>query len=105
MKCRILISIDEEVKNEAAEYIKTHENVCSFSGLVAQALQEYIHQDEKLQETLKETNIKLLLARQSFLTCKNLCHEMLEDCEANQDQIERWKKIVSQQEEIMRSLD
>lgn len=104
MKYRILISIDEELKNEAAEYIKTHESINSFSGLVVQSLQEYIHQGEKIQDALKETNIKLMLARQAFLACKNICEEMLEVYEGNQDKIDRWKKIVAQQEEIMESL-
>lgn len=97
MKQRVLLSIDQELRDNVARYIRTHKKPSSFSRLVALSLNEYMRPSEKEEVS----DHKILLARQSLLAWKNLCEDILETCGSiPQDKINQWKKVMDQQEEV-----
>ncbi len=108
MKTKTMLSIEEDLKNEADEYLRTHRDARTFSGLVSLALEEFIHRDEKKQNELEQDNIKMMLLKQSLLAWENLCQDMYETFEqpstvppANPQKMDRWKNTMEQQQQVI----
>lgn len=104
MAHRTLLSLDVELKNEADKYIKTHKDVRTFSKLVAQALRDYIHLEERMQKISEEEKVKMLLVKQSLLAWRNLCEDILVTMETNPQtftqKADHWKEMIEQLNEL-----
>lgn len=103
-----MLSIEEDLKNAADEYVKTHKDARSFSGLVSLALKEYIHREEKMKDEAKQENIIMMLLEQSLLTGQNMSQEMFEtlkqpptDPSEIHQKLERWRNTMKKQEQII----
>ncbi|MBR0193139.1 MAG: hypothetical protein IJQ31_13850 [Thermoguttaceae bacterium] len=107
MKTKTMLSIEEDLKNAADEYVKTHKDARSFSGLVSQALKEYIHREEKMKDEADQNNVKMILLKNSLTAWRNLCEDMMETFEiskimpSNPQKVERWMNTMEQQQEII----